>query len=368
MCFFNPWTTFVPFTKQIMKTNKAIKTLAEFKDEHFGKPGTSKRDKLDKGFEAFKLDDHNKNNILIMPKQNDYYRDASQFADLLKKTELDNKISIGKFFLFGKKGVSDSLQYNRTGADMLGNQHEYTFPIQDGELQVSLQLYENTLNHYRLFCFTKFDNKQGLTFSVNLTTEKDSDNAIFLTQKIKFVEQYKGSSQLAEAHRRQKQIVFCDILKKVGFVVTENSDLVLGIFDPVKKQLLNTSIDKFLNDFIVVSILKGHFQGNKGYQLEILPTYDKLDYIFTGKDEEISDLPMKLVANKSKRAVSLGLRYKIFKRDAFKCVSCGRSANDGAKLHVDHVMPFSFGGLTELNNLKTLCFECNIGKSNKFIG
>jgi hypothetical protein len=38
-----------------MKVNKNIKTLAEFKDEHYGKIGTSKRDKLDKGFEAFKL-------------------------------------------------------------------------------------------------------------------------------------------------------------------------------------------------------------------------------------------------------------------------------------------------------------------------
>lgn len=38
-----------------MKINKNIKTLAEFKEEHYGKVGTNKRDKLDKGFEAFKL-------------------------------------------------------------------------------------------------------------------------------------------------------------------------------------------------------------------------------------------------------------------------------------------------------------------------
>lgn len=302
-----------------------------------------------------------------MKKQNDYHKDATQFADLLKQTKLNDRISIGKFILFGREGVSDSLQYNQTGADMLDNEHEYTFPIQDGELQISLQLYENVLNHYRLFCFTKFNKKQGMTFSVNLTTEKESDNVIYLTQKIKFAEQYEGNSQLAQAHRRQKQIVFCDLLKKLGFDMTENSDLILGIFDPLKKQLLNTSIDKFLNDFIVVSILKGHFQGNKGYQLEILPTYNKLDYIFTGKDEEIIDLPLKLVENKSKRAIPLGLRYKVLKKDAFKCVACGRNANDGAKLHIDHKTPFSLGGLTELNNLQTLCSDCNISKSNKFI-
>jgi ribosome-binding protein aMBF1 (putative translation factor) len=38
-----------------MKTNKNIKTLAEFKDEQYGKIGTPNRNKLEKGFEVFKL-------------------------------------------------------------------------------------------------------------------------------------------------------------------------------------------------------------------------------------------------------------------------------------------------------------------------
>ena len=38
-----------------MKTNKNIQTLSEFKDEHYGKIGSVKRDKLEKGFESFKL-------------------------------------------------------------------------------------------------------------------------------------------------------------------------------------------------------------------------------------------------------------------------------------------------------------------------
>jgi ribosome-binding protein aMBF1 (putative translation factor) len=32
-----------------------IKTLAEFKDEHYGKGGTSKRDKLEAGYDVFRL-------------------------------------------------------------------------------------------------------------------------------------------------------------------------------------------------------------------------------------------------------------------------------------------------------------------------
>ena len=35
--------------------NLKLKTLEEFKVEHYGKRGTPKRDKLEKGFESFKL-------------------------------------------------------------------------------------------------------------------------------------------------------------------------------------------------------------------------------------------------------------------------------------------------------------------------
>lgn len=304
-------------------------------------------------------------------KTDKHKKDAEIFSKLLRNTKLPNKITIGKFILKGKKGVKDKIQYNQSDLDLLNNEHEYTFPILDGDLQISLQLYENINTHYRLNCFTRINGIEGMTFCVNLTTEKESENIIYLKQKIKFAEQYKGSTKLAQAHRRQKQIVFCDLLRKLDFDITDNNDIILGIFDPTNKQLVNrgnTSVEKFLNDFIVVAILKGHFQGNKGYQLEILPTFNNLDYIFTGKDDEIENLPLKVIENKSKRNIPLGLRYKVFKKDSFKCVVCGHSASDGAKLHIDHIKPYSHGGLTELNNLQTLCSDCNISKSNKFIG
>lgn len=38
-----------------MKTKNNIKTLAQIVDEQYGKKGTPKRDKFDKGFENFKL-------------------------------------------------------------------------------------------------------------------------------------------------------------------------------------------------------------------------------------------------------------------------------------------------------------------------
>lgn len=60
------------------------------------------------------------------------------------------------------------------------------------------------------------------------------------------------------------------------------------------------------------------------------------------------------------------VRYDILKRDRFKCVICGRSAKDGVKLHVDHIIPVSKGGKTEYSNLRTLCDACNFGKRDKY--
>lgn len=38
------------------------------------------------------------------------------------------------------------------------------------------------------------------------------------------------------------------------------------------------------------------------------------------------------------------IRYNVLKRDNFTCKLCGISAKDGAKLHVDHIIPVSKGG------------------------
>jgi len=67
------------------------------------------------------------------------------------------------------------------------------------------------------------------------------------------------------------------------------------------------------------------------------------------------------------RNISLSARLKVLSRDNFRCVYCGKSpATDlGTKLHIDHIIPFSKGGKTEVNNLQTLCEECNYGKSDK---
>lgn len=71
-----------------------------------------------------------------------------------------------------------------------------------------------------------------------------------------------------------------------------------------------------------------------------------------------------LKSHKTPRNINWRLRAKVLMRDGAKCRLCGASPSDGAKLHVDHIHPWSKGGETEILNLQILCEPCNIGKSD----
>lgn len=67
------------------------------------------------------------------------------------------------------------------------------------------------------------------------------------------------------------------------------------------------------------------------------------------------------------RSISLSTRYHVLVRDRFACRICGRSpaAQPGVVLHVDHIHPWSKGGDNSPENLRVLCFDCNLGKGDK---
>lgn len=54
--------------------------------------------------------------------------------------------------------------------------------------------------------------------------------------------------------------------------------------------------------------------------------------------------------------------------ETFYCSFCDKSQHEvrklvaGIVLHVDHIVPVSRGGLSEMDNLQTLCATCNFGK------
>ncbi len=64
------------------------------------------------------------------------------------------------------------------------------------------------------------------------------------------------------------------------------------------------------------------------------------------------------------REVRPGLRFKVFMRDRFRCLACGRSpaTHLNLELHADHIVSVHDKGKTTLENLQTLCQDCNLGK------
>jgi len=72
------------------------------------------------------------------------------------------------------------------------------------------------------------------------------------------------------------------------------------------------------------------------------------------------------LVKKEKRDIPLRLRLLVLKKYDFKCAFCGRSPaiDKGVILHIDHIIPVAKGGKTDQNNLRTLCKECNLGKSD----
>lgn len=69
-------------------------------------------------------------------------------------------------------------------------------------------------------------------------------------------------------------------------------------------------------------------------------------------------------AKEYQKGINSRLRYSVLQRDNFRCVLCGNGANEGVRLEVDHIISRTEGGSNEIENLRTLCAACNLGRWN----
>jgi hypothetical protein len=99
------------------------------------------------------------------------------------------------------------------------------------------------------------------------------------------------------------------------------------------------------------------------------PTFTQLDAQGWADMLEASDDP-KFLSDENKawirkcgRQVSNDVQQKIWARDQFRCVYCGRKMGD-VHLTIDHFMPLEMGGKNDPSNYLSACRKCNKDKGS----
>lgn len=156
--------------------------------------------------------------------------------------------------------------------------------------------------------------------------------------------------------------------KKVANVLTQEETNKTKYSDKkyqkIEKIILNNKIYK-KNDFIINIYLKVFYISNGGNvydKREGTRTYDELIELYQRWKKSSG---FEITKQQERQIMNNDIRYNVLKRDNFTCQKCGATMLDGIKLEVDHIIPVSKGGKTNMSNLQTLCNRCNKGKSNK---
>ncbi|MBA3354032.1 MAG: HNH endonuclease [Blastocatellia bacterium] len=64
------------------------------------------------------------------------------------------------------------------------------------------------------------------------------------------------------------------------------------------------------------------------------------------------------------RSIPGSWRRELLRKYANKCASCGVDLTP-SNAHMDHITPFSKGGLRRIENFQPLCAPCNLKKGNR---
>jgi hypothetical protein len=215
--------------------------------------------------------------------------------------------------------------------------------------------------------------------------------------EIDFLEDYSKVSLIKELHRIQKIIGDRPVTKsdidKYGKAVWQTYFRKFGSFSkalleaglkPSKR--MNVSDDELINSAInlwtqtiekegrrpFASDLKKYgipfsedsFRRRFGsWKKTLILAYKSVDKTGDASQQNEKTTNKKQPIKTIREEISIRKRFLVLKRDQFTYVLCGRSGI-GIKLEVDHKIPVSKGGSNNLDNLQTLCYECNRGKRN----
>lgn len=155
-------------------------------------------------------------------------------------------------------------------------------------------------------------------------------------------------------------------------VITEEKCRALNIsfnkFVEIERKLVQNQRLNIVQSFSVVcNIVYTSPQGRNRYSKSYHFTENDITCFLKEKAEKERYRQTEEYRRKNERMkITSSLRYDVLKRDGFRCCKCGRSAQNGIELEVDHIKPISKGGTSDISNLQTLCRDCNRGKGAKY--
>lgn len=124
-------------------------------------------------------------------------------------------------------------------------------------------------------------------------------------------------------------------------------------FDPKIYKNIETSLFKqaiispqLEINFVLIPYHKTR-SGQINYQSSVKYNYQNLLFY----KNKLNDLTAKKAAYKiqieaERSKMTTSMRFNVLKRDNYRCKICGATADDGVKLHIDHIVPVSKGGKT----------------------
>lgn len=156
---------------------------------------------------------------------------------------------------------------------------------------------------------------------------------------------YKGSLSaffLMNKHRKDSR--FCSIVNQSGKEIRREA-LLYGTVDLVDS-MFPIRYPLYLNDNKILYNNIPHVGKNKK-QI----TRQRIEHIQKSKNIKVENLQPR--------------RKFIYSRDGYKCVICGEDRIH--LLSLDHILPKSKGGSSDIKNLQTMCRNCNGEKGDQII-
>lgn len=83
-----------------------------------------------------------------------------------------------------------------------------------------------------------------------------------------------------------------------------------------------------------------------------------------GKKRALATPTSELRRSKNPRHIPRATKYQIWQRDGGRCNNCGTDKN----IQFDHIHPVAWGGTSNQNNIRLLCFHCNQRAAAKKMG